>query len=67
MKRFLAIVVLVLAAVAAPGLAGCGSHQHSSDPTRETTGGQYTCPRHGGSYASAEDHCKVCNDHVQKK
>jgi len=67
MKRLLATIVLALGAVLAGGIAGCAGHHHDEDPTAETPGGKYTCPRHGGSYDSAEDHCKVCREHVQRK
>ena len=67
MKRLLVALLFALAVAGAPVLAGCSGHDHSSDPTRETAGGAYTCPRHGGSYATPNDHCKTCGGHVQKK
>lgn len=67
MKKLLAVLMLAAAVVGTSGLVGCSGHEHSSDPHRETVGGAYTCPRHGGSYATANDHCKTCGNHVEKK
>lgn len=67
MKKALMTMAFGLAALLGLLGAGCGGHEHSADPSRETAGGAYTCPRHGGSYGSANDHCKTCGNHVQKK
>ena len=53
MRRLLLTVVLALGAVLGGAVAGCAGHHHDEDPTAETAGGAYTCPRHGGSYDSA--------------
>ena len=68
MKRFLLATLMSGVVVFGFGVVGCGgSHHHDDDPTAETAGGAYTCPRHGGSYDSSEDHCKVCKKHVHEK
>jgi len=64
MRKFLGVLAISVAAALTP--VGC-THEHREDPTKETPGGMYTCPRHGGSYASVNDHCKVCGSHVEKK
>ena len=69
MRKLIVTMALAFSVILGPGMAGCGggSHHHDEDPTAETAGGAYTCPRHGGSYGSPEDHCKVCNNHVEEK
>jgi hypothetical protein len=49
-------------------LAGCADHEHAAgEPAAHSPQGGYTCPKHGGSYGSARDHCSVCGDHVKPK
>lgn len=65
--RVIKAVVLGLCCLAA-GLAGCSGHDHAAgEPAGQSTPGGYTCPKHGGSYGSARDHCSVCGDHVKPK
>ena len=70
MRKTLVTMALAFSVILGLGMTGCGggSHHHEEgDHSGEKVGGAYTCPRHGGSYGSPKDHCKVCKNHVERK